>query len=255
MADIGSTLRDARMRARIDITEVETRTKIRAKYLRAIENEEWDLLPGPVYVKSFLRTYGDYLGLDSRMLIDEYKRRYERPSDHDMLPMSSLHRERERAAKGPLLPSWAIVGLVLVAVVVALYFVGNSGNNNKSGTTAGVNTKSVHRHPRHARHRAAVIAAPQPTTVKLQLVATGTVYVCLVDGAGKQLIPGKIFAAGESIPTETAPKMMLTLGNASVQMKVNGKSVSVSPSASSIGFLLQPSGQSTLPVAQQPRCA
>ncbi len=47
------------MRAKIDINEVEVRTKIRAKYLRAIENEEWDLLPGEVYVKSFLRTYGD----------------------------------------------------------------------------------------------------------------------------------------------------------------------------------------------------
>jgi hypothetical protein len=83
MEEIGATLREARMRARIDISEVEARTKIRAKYLRAIENEEWDLLPGPVYVKSFLRTYSDYLGLDSRMLIDDYRRRYERPSDHE----------------------------------------------------------------------------------------------------------------------------------------------------------------------------
>ena len=74
MADIGSTLREARIRARIDISEIEMKTKIRAKYLRAIENEEWDLLPGPVYAKSFLRTYGDYLGLDSRMLVEEYKR-------------------------------------------------------------------------------------------------------------------------------------------------------------------------------------
>src|SRR5215470_3956028 len=106
MADIGTTLREARMRAHIDIGEVEARTKIRAKYLRAIENEEWDLLPGPVYVKSFLRTYGDYLGLDSRALIDEYKREYEHPSDHEMRPMASLSRERERAAKGPLIPSW-----------------------------------------------------------------------------------------------------------------------------------------------------
>ena len=63
--EIGATLRETRMRARIDIGEVEMRTKIRAKYLRAIENEEWDLLPGPVYVKSFLCTYGDYLGLDT----------------------------------------------------------------------------------------------------------------------------------------------------------------------------------------------
>src|SRR5436853_6793842 len=106
MADIGTTLREARIRARIDISEVEARTKIRAKYLRAIENEEWDLLPGPVYVKSFLRTYGDFLGLDSRLLVDDFKRRYERP-DQDMRPVAALSRERERAAKGPLLPPWA----------------------------------------------------------------------------------------------------------------------------------------------------
>src|ERR671935_164498 len=89
MADIGTTLREARIRARIDISEVEARTKIRAKYLRAIENEEWDLLPGPVYVKSFLRTYGDFLGLDRRLLVDEFKRRYERPSDHDTRPIAT----------------------------------------------------------------------------------------------------------------------------------------------------------------------
>ena len=64
MAEIGSILRETRMRARIDISEVEAHTKIRAKYLRAIENEDWDLLPGPVFVKSFLKTYGDYLGID-----------------------------------------------------------------------------------------------------------------------------------------------------------------------------------------------
>src|SRR6266480_1909484 len=94
MAEIGPTLREARIRARIDMSEVEARTKIRAKYLRAIENEEWDLLPGPVYVKSFLRTYGDFLGLDSRLLIDDYKRRYERPSDHELRPVAALHHER-----------------------------------------------------------------------------------------------------------------------------------------------------------------
>src|ERR1700752_144365 len=96
MADIGSTLREARMRARIDIIEVETRTKIRAKYLRALENEEWDLLPGPVYIKSFLRTYGDFLGLDSRLLVDEFKRRYERPSHHEARAVATTAGERER---------------------------------------------------------------------------------------------------------------------------------------------------------------
>src|SRR5947208_11774090 len=114
MAEIGPALRDARIRARIDMSEVETQTKIRAKYLRAIENEEWDLLPGPVYVKSFLRTYGDFLGLDSRRLIDEYKPTYERPSDHEMRPIRALSRNRERPSRGPILPPWVRIAEVLI---------------------------------------------------------------------------------------------------------------------------------------------
>ena len=253
MAVIGSTLREARMRARIDISEVEARTKIRAKYLRAIENEEWDLLPGPVYVKSFLRTYGDFLGLDSRLLVDEFKRRYERPSDHELRPIGSLSRERERAARGPLLPPWAIIGMVLAVVVGALWLLGR--NNGKTPTPSGVRT-GVATTPRHRRRRhTPAPSAPKPTTVKLQLVPTGTVYVCLVDGTGKRLISGQIFSSGQTIPTETASKLLLTLGNASVQMKVNGADVKVAPSASSIGFLLQPSGSTPLPASKQPTCA
>jgi cytoskeleton protein RodZ len=252
MADIGSTLREARMRARIDISEVETRTKIRAKYLRAIENEEWDLLPGPVYVKSFLRTYGDFLGLDSRLLVDDYKRRYERPSDQELRPIATLSRERERAARGPLLPPWAIIGVVLVAVVAVLFVL---GLNNKSKTTPPTGLRgTTSTHPRHRAHHA-THAAAKPKTVKLQLVPTGTVYVCLVDGTGKKLIPGQIFSSGQTIPTHTASKLLLTLGNASVQMKVNGSDVKVPASSASIGFLLQPSGNSSLPASQLPRCA
>ena len=131
MADIGTTLREARIRARIDISEVEARTKIRAKYLRAIENEEWDLLPGPVYVKSFLRTYGDFLGVDSRRLVDEYKRRYERPADQDLRPIAPLGRERERRRRrSSRLGRVAAVVLVLAAVAAALFVVGSLSRNN-----------------------------------------------------------------------------------------------------------------------------
>src|SRR3954453_14294639 len=88
MPAIGATLREARMRARIDISEIESATKIRAKYLRALENEEWDLLPGPTYVKSFLRTYAEALGLDARLLLEEYKLRHERLSDIELQPIA-----------------------------------------------------------------------------------------------------------------------------------------------------------------------
>jgi cytoskeleton protein RodZ len=251
MADIGPTLREARMRARIDITEVETKTKIRAKYLRAIENEEWDLLPGPVYIKSFLRTYGDFLGLDSRMLVDEFRRRYERPSDHDLRPMPSLVRERERAARGPLVPAWLLIGLVLVVVAGALYAVGSLGSGSKPTTTPSSTHPPAHQnHPPHHKPPAA-----KTDTVKLQLVPTGTVYVCLVNGKGKQLIPGTIYNAGQTIPTETAHKLRLTLGNNAVDMKVNGVHVPIPASSTSIGFLLTPSGHSSLPASRQASCS
>ena len=243
------------MRARIDISEVETRTKIRAKYLRAIENEEWDLLPGPVYVKSFLRTYGDYLGLDSRALIDDYKRRYERPSDQELRPIAALSRERERAARGPLLPPWAIIAAVLVIVVVVLYVVGTLNNKSKPTPPAtGLHPVTHHANPRRHRRARKAKTGTVASTAKLQLVPTGTVYVCVVDGTGKKLVPGQIFSAGQTVPTETAPRLLVTLGNAAVQMKLNGKTVPISASSGSIGFSLTRSGARPLPLAKQPTC-
>ncbi len=252
MADIGSTLREARMRARIDISEVEASTKIRAKYLRAMENEEWDLLPGPVYVKSFLRTYGDYLGLDSRLLVDDYKRRYERFADHDLPPVAAIGRERERTARGPLLPPWVIIGAVLAVIVVALYLLG-SGNKSKSPPPAGLRA-GAHRHHRRRAVTLPATTTPTRTTVSLGLKPTGTLYVCVVDGAGKKLIPGQIFNAGQTIPSQTAPRLLVTLGNASVQMKVNGAPVTVPPSTNSIGYSLTPTGTRRLAPSKQPTC-
>ena len=69
------------MRQKIDIADVEAATKIRAKYLRALENEEFGLLPGPTFVKTFLRTYADYLGLDAQLLVEEYRVQHEPRGD------------------------------------------------------------------------------------------------------------------------------------------------------------------------------
>ena len=101
MADIGATLREARMRQRIDISEVESETKIRAKYLRALENEEWDLLPGPTYVKSFLRTYAEALDLDAKLLVDEYKLRHEHLSDVERFIANLRERDTPAAPTPP----------------------------------------------------------------------------------------------------------------------------------------------------------
>jgi hypothetical protein len=137
-------------------------------------------------------------------------------------------------------------------VVVALYFLGK-GSSTKP-TPPATPTRHSSRPTHHtATHR--TTPPPRPTTATLELVPTGKVYVCLVDGHGKALIPGVIYDQGQKIPTEKSSKLLLTLGNASVQMKVNGKPMNVAASPRSIGFAVSPSGAKPLPATQQPRCA
>src|ERR671922_588675 len=89
MPSIGETLREARMRQRLDIADVEMRTKIRAKYLRALENEEFGMLPGPTFVKTFIRTYAELLGLDPHVLVEEYRAGYEPHDEHEVQPLAA----------------------------------------------------------------------------------------------------------------------------------------------------------------------
>jgi cytoskeletal protein RodZ len=257
MADIGSTLREARIRARIDMNEVEARTKIRAKYLRAIENEEWDLLPGPVYAKSFLRTYGDYLGLDSRMLVEEFKRRYEGPSDQEPAgSVSSLARERERARergpRGPVLPHWAPIAAVLVVIVVILYLVGTLGTGSKSPSTTAPRT-NAHR-ARHRRPHPRLTLPATSASATLQMTPSAPVYVCLVDGQGHDLIFEKTYTVGETVPSFTRHRMLLTLGNANMQVKVNGKPQAIAQSSTAIRLLITPTSVQPIPMTLKPTC-
>jgi cytoskeleton protein RodZ len=74
--EIGNSLREARLRQGLDFPEIEQGTKIRGKYLRALEDEQFDVLPAQTYVKGFLRSYAEYLGLDGQLYVDEYNSRF-----------------------------------------------------------------------------------------------------------------------------------------------------------------------------------
>jgi cytoskeletal protein RodZ len=256
MPEIGSTLREARMRTKIDITEVEQATKIRAKYLRALENEEWNLVPGSTFVKSFLREYADYLGLDARLLVEEYKARFEHPSEHEMAPISpSLGRERRGrigGAGGPIAPGWAIVGGVIVLLLVALGLVGSIGGSG-GGSSNSASTARPRETTTATTPTRTTPAAP-PARASVAIVPTATVYVCLVDEHGKVLIPGRTFSAGQQVPVYRARAMRLTLGNNGVQLRVNGRTVAVPASSTAIAYRLTPAGASSLPAAQAPTC-
>ena len=124
------------MREHRDIAEFEARTKIRAKYLRALEDEEWGLLPGYTFAKAFLRTYADMLGLDGRMLVDEFKRQYQDPSELELAPVlpargegrrgrerpadHSRERDRDRErGRRPAGPSSRVLAVALLVVLIA----------------------------------------------------------------------------------------------------------------------------------------
>lgn len=117
MFEIGNTLREARLRRGLDIADCEATTKIRAKYLRALEEEHFEVLPGSTYIKGFLRTYAEHLELDGRLVLDEYESRFTGRSDHAHLDAEQAKRRarRRRGREGRVLLTAA--SLVLVAAV------------------------------------------------------------------------------------------------------------------------------------------
>jgi cytoskeleton protein RodZ len=248
MIDIGQTLRDARIREHVDIAEIEFRTKIRAKYLRALENEEWGLLPGPTFVRTFLRTYAEALGLDGRALVDEYKRREVSPSELEALPpvRSGSGRER-RSAPRPAIPRWLVAVILGVALIVALAVIGvasSSDNNPPHTTTAAKHTKTgaSHRHTTTPlAHHTTTVA---PTHVSLKLIPSGSVYVCLV-GDGR-IRRRETMTPATPQPTFHARRFVLTVGDNALAMVIGGRAYSVPASSSPLTYSITLAGRALL---------
>jgi Helix-turn-helix domain/RodZ C-terminal domain len=118
MFDIGSSLREARLRQELDFPELEERTKIRPKYLRALEDERFDILPAPTYVRGFLRSYAEALGLDGQPFVDEYNSRF--TVGEDDAPLRARRVPPPRRDRGPRESRIAAVALVAIAIATAL---------------------------------------------------------------------------------------------------------------------------------------
>jgi cytoskeleton protein RodZ len=111
--DIGASLREAREKRGLALADVQKELRIRERYLNALETERWELLPGEAYVKGFLRTYAEFLGLNSSLYLDEFNERFAAPEAEPFVPESLAPR---RAGGGIL--TRTIVGAFVLAVVV-----------------------------------------------------------------------------------------------------------------------------------------
>jgi cytoskeletal protein RodZ len=247
---IGETLREARMRQRLDITDVEAQTKIRAKYLRALENEDFGMLPGSTFVKSFLRTYAEFLGLDPHLLVEEYRVRHDPRDESELTPFARPPRTRQRP---PRRPSWLPIAGAVVAIVALLLILGLTGGSSNSGNgpTTTTTTTAARSTPKKHKQAARPHRAARPHTVKLRIVPAAPTYVCLDKGLGTT----PVYQATLTGPRSwRARHLRVNLGRREVQITVNGKRVPVPAGSTPIGFDFRPTSTHELPLGQRP-CA
>lgn len=249
---IGPTLREARNRRKLDLSEVEATIKIRVRYLQAIENEEWDALPGGAYTRGFIRTYASYLGLDGERLADDYRRSTAPPGGErapkrvEPVP-TGMRRSRPRLS-GRLLIAVVCLGLVAVLVGVALAG-GGSGGSPDASTAAKEEGKRAGKKQSQA---ASTVAKPGVT---VRIAATAEVWTCVLDAAAKPVVDGQILAEGEEVGPFRSKRFELAFGNGSVRMFVDGKQADVPASSSPVGYAIDAKGELVaLEEGERPSC-
>jgi transcriptional regulator with XRE-family HTH domain len=236
MPPIGETLRDARMRRGLDIADIEQRTKIRAKYLRALEGEEWDQLPGPTFVRTFLRTYAEVVGLDAALLIEEFRVSHE-PEQAELAPLTgppaAVGRERRRPPGPP--PRAAIAAVLVIAFVGFLVVLGLSGDKPEDGSNPTRTTPAAERprprpdrRPAPARGVTVRIAPEQPT------------YVCLDTGEQSEVLFEGTLEAARTF--RDPRRLRLNLGRRAVRVSANGEPFPIDDSPEPLGLEVDRSG-------------
>jgi hypothetical protein len=236
--EIGNSLREARLRQKLDFPTLERAVKIRAKYLNALEQEEFDVLPAATYVKGFLRTYADFLGLDGRLYVDEYNSRFVADEEHHSRQIrtrrSSVPPRRHRRLEGRIL-AFVLTGIAAAAalVFVAFRFGGTSPEPTQVanvGPSRAPVTQPLRKVPAVRRQ------AAKPPSGVARVVATaarGSVWLEVHAGSatGRLLYQGTL-ERGKSVPL-TARRVWMNVGvPENLRLRVNGRSLAVAQTAS-----------------------
>ena len=235
MFEIGNSLREARLRQGVDFSRAETDTKIRAKYLQALEGERFEVLPGETYVKGFLRTYAEYLGLDGQLYVDEFNSRFA-SGEEQAVSSAPARRSRSRAAESNFVVV-ALAGIVAVTILVVVAFAfGDDAANDpalppvtaaagsmggEAGSTPAATTTEKEQAPKVAR-----------------LVLTASRGDCWVEvrrggPTGELVFSGTMFEADSE--RFTGKRLWVNFGAAhNLDAKLNGKAVDSLPEGQAV---------------------
>lgn len=219
---IGEVLREAREAQGLTLEAVEDATKIRRKYIRALETEEFSILPGRVYAKAFLRTYAKYLGLDSESLVAEFNQRFPGDEKGDV--------EQEPAGRGPVerrTPAYTkyLVVLLVIAALVgfnALYRYGSVERGEEH--SPGVPPVAEEQRP---AEDTAPVEPPAPEGLDLVLRVAGSPSWMRVIVDGQISFEGTV-PPGRSLTFTGKKSISLRVGNAgAVRAILNGEDLGV----------------------------
>jgi cytoskeleton protein RodZ len=239
--EIGTTLREARRARGLEISECEQHTKIRGKYLRALENEQFDVLPSPTYVRGFLRTYAEFLDLDSTLVLDEHHSRFG--------AVNPVTGEVERAGRPPRRPArrarprhgrtearllWLAVGGVLGMGLLVWMGVGNTSEPppalppSDPSAQAGPAAPPSAPAPASAREGSAIPRGEAPQRLQVVLVGEGDsgsyVEVRGRSAEGREVFRGTV-APGTSRSFVVSRGIWVRSGNTDgLSISVNGRS-------------------------------
>jgi cytoskeleton protein RodZ len=254
---IGSDLRRARTRREIDLGEVEAATRIRVRYLSAIENEEWDVLPGGFYTRGFIRTYASYLGLDGDRLAEDFKREVEgaSPSPSKDAPTGGPARKPARTSRNlrrPQLGWLALAAVLAVGAFAVLAIPGGGGGGERetavqSAPQPNTGTETSSGRQQHSE--------PASGSVSIKLVANAEVWTCVLDDEGRRLVDGQILQAGEEAGSFRSGSFTVSLGNGEVTMTIDDKRTEIPPTASPVGYTIDAEGTlAQLSESERPTC-
>jgi len=211
MFEIGASLREARLRQGLDFPELEERTKIRPKYLRALEDEHFDILPAPTYVRGFLRSYSDALGLDGQPFVDEYNSRFaigeeEAPLRARQVPVARSRDRHTRESRIAILALFAIA--VATALVIAAWKFGGPETQNVPGLATPATKATGQARARRSAHL--VVRAVEGSSwmeVRAGVAGTRPLYAGTLERGQQKAFDGRFLQLSLGRPGHVAVRL------------------------------------------------
>lgn len=248
MGNIGDMLRKTRETKGLSLQQVEEETNMRWKYIEALEEENYDVIPGQAYVKGFLRNYSAFLGLNPEEMLEHFKAKYEKESTPEQPEEKRPARKVRKDNKKSGLRLALLVGALLLIILGGWELwaamgpnnnqqqskppeqSGQQANNNPAGQpTTPTPNEQVPQPSKQPLPAATPTDKPQPTEntqgVDITLKATGGQCWIGVITDGQRVFEG-FLNNGESKNFKAKDKITIRYGNAGVvEVFQNGKSI------------------------------